>query len=42
MVTREEGGGGRGKGVKGHKCMVTDENWTVGGEHGTDYTETEL
>lgn len=35
-------GGERAKGVKGHICMVTDKNWTVGGEHGAIYTETEI
>ena len=34
VVTRQEGGGGRAKGVKGHTCMVMDRNKTFGGEHG--------
>ena len=42
MVTRVEGGRGRAKGVKGHVCMVTDKNWTTGGEHNAVYKETDV
>ena len=42
MVTRGEEGRDRVKGVKEYICMVTDENWAVGGEHDAAYTETEI
>lgn len=34
-------GQGRVTGVKGHICVVTDKNWTVG-EHNAVDTETEI
>ena len=41
-VTRGEGGGRRVKGVKGHICVMTDKNQTIGDEHGAGYTEAEI
>ena len=42
MVTRTGGGQGRAKGVKGNIRMVTDKNYTIGGEHDAVYTETKI
>ena len=42
VVTREEGGEGRVKQIKGHVCMVTDYNYTFGGDHDAVYKEVEI
>ena len=42
VLTREEGGWGWVKGVKGHICMVMDKSQTLGGEHDAVYTETDI
>ena len=41
VVTREEEGRGRVKGVKGQMCMVTGGNQTFGGEKTAVYREAE-
>ena len=42
VVTRGERGWGRAKWVKGVNSMVTDGNYTFGGEHTVVYTEVKL
>ena len=34
--------GGRVSWVKGVKCMVPEENWTLNGEHAIEYTDINL
>lgn len=33
---------GRAKGIKEHICMVTDKNYTIGGEHDAVYLEPDI
>ena len=41
-VVGREGCGGREKWGRGHIGMVTDDDWTFGGEHDAVHTETEI
>ena len=42
MLPEGKQGGGRAKWVKGVNCMVTDGNYTFGGEHAMVYAEVKL